>query len=206
MAEYEKQTNHRSMGVMDWLNELNNAVLSTKCRINLQEEPLDRAIETVTCMFERAESENASIFWAGNGGSAAICSHLSQDVLNRLGIRSIYMGDSALMSCMANDFGYENVYSRPLERFMRRNDILIAISSSGNSENIVSCVEVAGQKGVHVITLSGMKDDNRLFNSRCRVSFLIESELYGIVETGHEALLHAIIETAWLNTCNIKNT
>ncbi len=190
---------HKPENVTEWLDRLDQAVKSARCRIDSSEVALEKGTAFVADMLKNAASDDCSVFWAGNGGSSAICSHLAQDVMNKLKIRSFYMGDTALMTCMANDFGYENVYSRPLEQFIHQNDILIAISSSGNSENILSCVEVAGKKGAHVISLSGMKDDNRLFNSGCRVAFFIDSDLYGIVETGHEALLHGIVETLWLN-------
>ncbi|MBU2627937.1 MAG: SIS domain-containing protein, partial [Proteobacteria bacterium] len=177
---------------MDWLNELNRVILSARCRIHSKESAFEQGLAKATQLLNTAILNKTSVFWAGNGGSAAICSHLAQDVLNKLNIKSLYTGDASLMTCMANDFGYEQVYARPLKAFIQKNDILIAISSSGNSDNILTCVELANKMGLHVISLSGMKDNNKLFNSACDVSFFTQSDLYGIVETSHEAILHAI--------------
>ncbi|NOX34946.1 MAG: SIS domain-containing protein [Deltaproteobacteria bacterium] len=184
---------------LDWLGVLSRAILSTRCRIHSKDCSFEKGLAKAGDILNNAILSETSVWWAGNGGSAAICSHLSQDVLNKLGIKSLYTGDASLMTCMANDFGYDKVYAKPLESFVKKNDILIAISSSGNSENILSCVELANEVGLHVISLSGMNDNNKLFNCVSDVSFFVQSDLYGIVETGHEAILHGIIETLWLN-------
>ena len=191
---------------MDWLDRLNRVILSARCRIHLKDCSLEHGLAKATELLNNAILSKTSVWWAGNGGSAAICSHLAQDVLNKLKIRSLYTGDSSLMTCMANDFGYEQVYARPLKSFVRKNDILIAISSSGNSENILSCMKLATEMGLHIISLSGMNDNNKLFNWVSDVSFFVQSDLYGIVETSHEAILHGIIETLWLNIQSPRDT
>src|SRR3989338_10846589 len=91
----------------------------------------------------------------GNGGSAAIASHEALDFWRGSGIPAISFNDPAHLTCIANDFGYEHVFSRPIEIFAQKGDILIAISSSGRSENILKGVQAARQKGCYVITLSG---------------------------------------------------
>jgi D-sedoheptulose 7-phosphate isomerase len=140
----------------------------------------------------------ANIWWVGNGGSSAICSHLSQDMLNKLGARSFFLGDVSLMTCMANDFGYENVYFQPLKKLAKPEDLLIAISSSGNSDNILLCAEMALERGMKLITLSGFKDDNRLWNMKSDLSFFVPADLFGLVELTHEAILHGVVESLWL--------
>lgn len=184
---------------IDWLKNLHQALMSTQCRIHSKETSFEQGLFAATKVLDEAFLNRASVWWAGNGGSAAICSHLSQDVLNKLKIKSLYTGDAALMTCMANDFGYADIYTRPLKSFVEKGDVLIAISSSGNSDNIVSCAGMAIENGLHVISLSGMKDTNKLYALSCDVSFFVESGLYGIVETSHEAILHGIIEMLWLN-------
>ena len=86
--------------------------------------------------------------------------------------------------------------------FQNREISLIAISSSGNSENILSCVNVAKQKGVQVVALSGMHENNKLWNGN--ISFFVSSDLYGIVEVNHEAILHGIIDVLWLEMNNFS--
>lgn len=185
---------------LQWLDNLHETIKSAVCKTRGKSCSFEAACKSSQDLIESVRREKKRIWWAGNGGSAAICSHLSQDVMNKLGIHSFFYGDTALLTCMANDFGYENVYSRPMENFVEPGDLMIAVSSSGNSQNILNCAELAKDKGMRLITLSGMKETNPLFQAPSDVSFLLLSDLYGIVETGHEAVLHGIIETLWIKT------
>lgn len=183
-----------------WLEMLNEVILSTRCRINEKKVGLDEGCLYAKELINAVIQSGNTIWWVGNGGSAAVCSHLSQDMLNKLGARSFYIGDASLMTCMANDFGYESVYLKPLEKLAAKNDLLIAISSSGNSENIVSCARFAVDKGMKLISLSGFKEDNRLWQLPADLSFYVAASLFGHVEVSHEAILHGIIEWIWIET------
>ncbi|MFH2091045.1 MAG: SIS domain-containing protein [Pseudomonadota bacterium] len=182
----------------EWLELLKTSIDRVECKINNVNAPFDDTIKRFNKLLKQAIIGHCSVFWVGNGGSAAICSHLSQDLMNKLSIKSHYLNDPSLMTCMANDFGYEQVYARPLTLHASENDILIAISSSGNSDNILNAIKVAKNKNMQIITLSGLKEDNVLWNSQADLAFFISSSLYGIVEMSHEAILHGIIETLWL--------
>jgi len=182
----------------NWLEKLNTTIMSSQCRLGKDSVDLEEGCCAAGGIINNTIERDASIWWVGNGGSAAICSHLSQDMLNKLGARSFYPGDASLMTCMSNDFGYENVYLQPLEKLVRPKDLLIAISSSGNSENILLCAEMALKRGMDLITLSGFKKDNGLWNMESNLSFFIPADLFGIVELSHEAILHGIIESLWL--------
>lgn len=188
----------KKYSALNWFEDLNTAVTSTKCKFQNADMPFDKALEQTALVFKSVKEKDASVWWVGNGGSAAICSHLSQDMLNKLGLKSLFCGDISMMTCMANDFGYENVYSTPLNKLASKNDLLIAISSSGNSDNILSCVKLAQEKQMDIITLSGFSQTNKLWNEQSTVSFFVTSDLYGIVEMSHEAILHGVIETSWL--------
>ncbi len=185
---------------LDWFTDFNKTVLQSSSRKQGVEISLQQGMDELTNLLIRAHESHSSVWWVGNGGSSAICSHLSQDVLNKLKIKSFFCGDTALLTCMANDFGYENVYKKPLAMFMEQGDLLIAISSSGNSANITGCAELARKKQAHLVTLSGFQEDNVLWNIPADVSFYTPSGLYGIVELAHEAILHAVIETLYLNS------
>lgn len=183
---------------LKWFEVLNASLKTAKAKILDRPAGFEAGLEKAASLILSTRERRASVWWVGNGGSAGICSHLAQDMMNKLGVKSAYYGDASLMTCMANDFGYGKVYSKPLETLSEAGDLLIAISSSGNSENILNCVDTAHDKGVHVITLSGFKTDNRLWNKNSDVSFFVSSDLYGIVEMSHEAILHGLIETMWL--------
>ncbi|CCK81692.1 SIS domain-containing protein [Desulfobacula toluolica] len=182
----------------NWLKKLNTTIMSSQCRLGKASVDLEYGCCAAGKIINNIIEKDASIWWVGNGGSAAICSHLSQDLLNKLGAKSFYTGDAALMTCISNDFGYKNVYLHPLEKLVKPDDLLIAISSSGNSENIYLCADMALEKGLGLITLSGFTDDNKLWNMESNLSFFVPAYLFGIVELSHEAILHGIIESLWL--------
>lgn len=182
----------------NWLKKLNKTIMSAQCRFGKTYVGLENGCCAAGRIINDTIESDASIWWVGNGGSAAICSHLSQDLINKLGARSFYPGDASLMTCMSNDFGYENVYLQSLEKLVRPKDLLITISSSGNSENILLCAKMALKRGLDLITLSGFKDNNRLWNMESNLSFFVPADLFGIVELSHEAILHGIIESLWL--------
>jgi len=182
----------------NWLKKLNKTIMSAQCKLGKKSVDLEDGCYVAGKIINSTIEKDANIWWVGNGGSAAICSHLSQDMLNKLDARSLYPGDASLMTCMSNDFGYQNVYLQPLEKLVKPKDLLIAISSSGNSENILLCAEMALKRGMNLITLSGFKDDNRLWNMESNLSFFVPADLFGIVELSHEAILHGIIESLWL--------
>lgn len=131
----------------------------------------------------------------GNGGSAGIASHFSIDFLNACQIPSNTIFDSSIMTCISNDYGYENVFSNPLKTLINSDDLLIAISSSGKSPNIIKAVEVAKSKTCKVITFSGFLSTNPL-KRMGDLNFWLDVSDYGLVETGHFFLLHTIVD-AW---------
>lgn len=133
------------------------------------------------------------VFFIGNGGSNSICSHMYEDYAKIGGFQTFTFSDAALITCFANDYGYENAMAEWLKIYMQEGDILIAISSSGNSANILNAVKVADSKGAKVISLSGFKPENKL-KSATTISFYIGVENYGVVECFHQVILHSILD------------
>lgn len=152
--------------------------------------------EAFNCAFEllsKTASERGIVYVIGNGGSAGIASHFSNDLMKALQIPSQTLYDSNLMTCLSNDLGFENVFSYPLERLLKPNDLLVIISSSGKSLNVVKAAHVAVIKGVPMITLSGFSKANPLCQLG-HLNFWIDRSDYGLVETAHFFLLHTIID------------
>lgn len=181
-----------------WIQGLGEVLTGLRCKINGRDEPQEEVFQRAGDLLLDAKRRDATVWWVGNGGSSALCSHLSQDLINKLGIRSHVFNDPALLTCMANDYGYADVYQKPLRTMARQGDLLIAISSSGNSENILRCVELADDIKMAAITLSAFSDQNMLWRRAPDVSFFTPCTLYGHAEIAHGALLHAVIETIWL--------
>ncbi|RMG82541.1 MAG: SIS domain-containing protein, partial [Bacteroidetes bacterium] len=134
-----------------------------------------------------------NVFFVGNGGSNAITSHMMEDYAKVGRIRSFSFTDSALITCFSNDYGHENAMREWLKIYFQPGDVLIAISSSGNSANIVNAANFAKEMNGKVITLSGFKPDN-LLRKTGDVNFHIPVENYGIVECYHQVILHVILD------------
>ena len=135
-----------------------------------------------------------SIFFLGNGGSNSICSHMMEDFMKLAGYPTYSFSDAALITCYANDFGYDKAMAEWLKMFFTEKDILVAISSSGESVNILNAVKYAKSKSGKVITLSGFKPDNSLRKSG-DINFHIDVNSYGIAECYHQVILHIILDS-----------
>ena len=96
--------------------------------------------------FTRHKEKDTQIFFIGNGGSSAIASHMTADFMKNGGMKTYSLYDNAVTTCMGNDYGYEHVFSRPLEFLGQKDDLLVAVSSSGNSPNIVNAINMANAK------------------------------------------------------------
>ena len=129
----------------------------------------------------------------GNGGSAAIASHQATEFLKNGGIRALALNDGAALTALANDLGYANVFAEQLSVHGQRGDLLVAISSSGQSTNILKAVEAAREREMAIATFSGFQPDN-LLRARGDVNFYVDSNQYGFVEVAHHALIQAILD------------
>lgn len=138
---------------------------------------------------QEARNQERTIFFAGNGASASMASHFAADVAKNAGIRTDVFTDIALITAVANDISYDQVYAEPLRWYMKKGDILIAISSSGNSPNVVEAVKAAQSLGGKIITLSAMSTDNAI-RKLGDLNFYVPAKTYGMAETAHAAILH----------------
>lgn len=137
--------------------------------------------------------DNGSVYVIGNGGSAGIASHVITDFVNVAKLRAFTLHDSSLLTCMANDYGYENAFARLLNQMAKPGDALIAISSSGRSANIRNAAAKVTGIGGKVITLSGFAGDNPL-RSLGDINIWLDSTDYGFIEIGHQFLLHNVAD------------
>lgn len=146
--------------------------------------------------YERAVkflSAKKRIFFIGNGGSNSICSHMMEDYAKIGKYKTFTFSDPALITCFANDYGYENAMMEWCKIYLEKEDVLIAISSSGSSQNILNAADYANSIGASVITLSGFEPSNKL-REKGILNFHIPVKNYGIVECFHQVILHAILD------------
>jgi len=134
------------------------------------------------------------IFFIGNGGSNSICSHMMEDFAKIAGYPTFSFSDAALITCFANDYGYERAMAEWLKIHFKEGDLLVAISSSGESPNILNAVNVVRERNGQVITLSGFKEGNKL-RKLGAINFYLGISNYGIVECFHQVILHIILDS-----------
>jgi len=196
-ATAEKTLSAVSNGqVADYYNYLAKSL----CRVTVTDAdgaPLGQG-EALTAIVGWARATHESgrkLMFIGNGGSAGICSHMATDYSKNGNMRSMAFNDGAMLTCLGNDLGYENVFAKQLDLHANQGDLLIAISSGGRSKNILEGVAMARKKGCRVVTLSGFAADNPL-RKLGDINYHLASDQYGYVEVGHLAILHAILDFA----------
>lgn len=148
--------------------------------------------KTIRLLTACAKSGRKLIF-IGNGASASISSHMAVDFWKNAGIKATAFNDHSLLTCISNDYGYEQVFAKPVEIFSDKGDILIAISSSGRSENILRAVGAAKPRGVKIVTLTGFSKDNPL-RKRGDMNFYVPADRYSHVEIIHHSLCHYMLD------------
>jgi D-sedoheptulose 7-phosphate isomerase len=144
-------------------------------------------------VLETCKKAGGTVFLIGNGGSAAIASHMATDLWKICGVRALAFNDASLLTCIGNDCGIDELFAKPVGMFADAGDVVVAISSSGRSPNILGGVRAARERGCRVITLSGMESDNPL-RSLGDLNIYVPCGGYGLVETVHHALCHAMVD------------
>lgn len=143
--------------------------------------------------FTEKKKNGFKVFFVGNGGSAAIASHMTADFMKNGGLVTCSLYDTAVTTCMGNDYGYQDIFSRPLEFLASKGDLLVAISSSGKSPNIINAINAAKKKNADVYTLTGFSSDNPV-RGMGDINVYVPIEKYGIVESIHNMILQEIVD------------
>jgi len=154
---------------------------------------LHDGMEAIALRLKNVGQTGKKIIFVGNGGSAGIASHQAIDYWKNGGIRATAFNDPSLLTCISNDYGYEHVFAKPIEMFAEPGDAVIAISSSGQSANILAACTAARARSCSLITLSGFKEDNPL-RRLGDINLYVPSDSYGFVEVLHLALSHCVLD------------
>jgi D-sedoheptulose 7-phosphate isomerase len=150
-------------------------------------------LDRLTLIFEGAQRRGRKVILVGNGGSASIASHVAVDLTKAGGIRAVTFNDDNLLTCFANDYGYEHWVEKALEFYSEPDDVAVLISSSGRSPNIVNGAAVARARDLRVVTMSGFDQDNPLRNFG-ELNLWVNSRSYNIVEMTHHIWLVATVD------------
>lgn len=182
---------------MNWTSKINEI---EKClqrlsasRGNAGNFPVDDAFGMWINMAIRIRDQKRTIFLIGNGASASMASHVAADLAKNSHVHTEVFSDLSLITAIANDVSYDEVFAEPLRRRIESGDMLVAISSSGQSGNVLKAAEEARKLDGVVVTLSAMKRDNYL-TSKGDLNFYVPASTYGLAETCHAAILHHWID------------
>ena len=155
------------------------------------------AAEAATVMTDSLKS-GGIVYFCGNGGSAADAQHLAAELAGRFNIERPALAGIALttntssLTAIGNDYGYEFVFSRQLEGLGKKGDVLVAITTSGNSKNILEAVKAARKLGMTVIGMTGEK--GKTFARLCDIALVTPSDKTPRIQEGHIAMGHAMCE------------
>lgn len=149
----------------------------------------EQAFETWKCMTLRAREHRSTVYMVGNGASASMASHFAADLAKNAHVHTEVFSDLSLITAVSNDMGYEHVFAEPLRRRGKAGDMLVAISSSGESPNVLAAVSAARGLDMDVITVSAFSPENSL-REQGTLNAFVHAETYGGAETCHAAILH----------------
>jgi D-sedoheptulose 7-phosphate isomerase len=172
-----------------YVSRLYALLAATSCRAKGREIPLDRGFARWQALTVSLRQRRGTVYLVGNGASASMASHTAADLAKNGALHTEVFSDLALITAVSNDLGYDQVFSHPLSVRARAGDMLVAISSSGRSSNVLRAVRVARRRRLAIVTLSAMSPDNPLRRLGA-FNFFVEAARYGMAETCHAALLH----------------
>ena len=152
-------------------------------------ELIDQSVNLIS----KCRSQGGKVYIVGNGGSSSMASHVSVDFAKVAGVPSDTFNNANLITCFANDYGHDNWVSEAIKAYTNKNDMLILISSSGTSKNIVNAAEYCNQKNINLITLSGFKSDNPL-SKLGNINFHVRSTNYNFIEMTHHIILVSLVD------------
>ncbi len=164
-----------------------------------------RGLDKLCEISEKIKKNKRVKYLCGNGASASICNHMALDWSKNGGVKTNSFSDSALFTAVVNDLGSDDVFSAPLAFYADAGDLLVTISSSGNSKNVINAIKKSREMNMSVVTLSGLKQDN---TSRTLgdLNIFVSARTYGIVESAHAIIMHAWLDhymgiTEWDRDC-----
>lgn len=153
----------------------------------------DQGICFLLEIFLDIKAGKGRVFFIGNGGSAAVADHMTADYMKNGNMITCSLYNTAVMTCLSNDYNYEEVFSKQIELWAEEKDLLVAVSSSGNSPNILRAIEAARQKKCRVITFTGFKGDNKA-KQMGDFNVYVPACAYGMVESIHNLILQQVVD------------
>ena len=180
-----KKKNKANQFLYNYLNDFSNL-------IKPDTEIINKLIKVKDVLLS-VSKKNGKILIFGNGGSAAISSHVSVDLTKNANIRTVNFNESDLITCFSNDYGYDRWVEKSIDFYADRKDVVILISSSGKSMNMINACKAAKRKKIKVISLTGHSQNNPL-SKLSNISLWINSKAYNFIENTHQIWLLTICD------------
>jgi D-sedoheptulose 7-phosphate isomerase len=183
---------------MELQNIIEKSYDEHKKTINSLFDEKKETIEVAGLLLAKTLSNEGTIFWCGNGGSASDSQHLAAELMgrfkkNRKALRSIALtADTSVLTCVANDYSYEDIFSRQIEGLGTSRDLLVAISTSGNSENIICALKAAKKNGLHTLLLTGI--DGGKAAREAEITLNVPSTSTARIQEAHILIGHILCE------------
>jgi len=158
---------------------------------------IEKCVQFSSMLIETYQ-KNGNVFSCGNGGSHCDAMHFAEEMTGRYRkdrrpLGALALGDAAHTTCVSNDYGFKFVFSRQVEGLGRAGDVLIGLSTSGNSENVITAFEAAKKKGIKTIALLGR--DGGKMKSLADLSIIVPAQTSDRIQEIHIKLIHTVIET-----------
>ena len=153
----------------------------------------DAALEKWVDICEEKRKQRGVFFFCGNGASATMAEHMSHDCFQNADFLTQTCSETSHLTAISNDISYEDVFSYRISKMLKESDMLVTISSSGNSPNVIKAIKTATELGAFVVTVSGKKADNKS-RQLGDLNFYVPLETYGMVESAHAVLLHCWLD------------
>ena len=145
--------------------------------------------------FKHVSANGGKILIFGNGGSAAIASHLAVDLNKNAGLRALTFNEASFLTGLTNDFGQEQWPQKSAEMFANPGDIVVVISSSGTSGNMVNLTSYCLCNDIELVSFTGMRMDNPIRSANAKgLNFFVDSEAYNHIETVHQTWLLFVVD------------
>tara|TARA_B100000401_G_C52805120_1_gene720721 strand:+ start:547 stop:1119 length:573 start_codon:yes stop_codon:yes gene_type:complete len=152
-------------------------------------------LDLLAKQLKQTNLKRKKIILIGNGGSAAMASHVSVDLTKNAKIRAINFNEPDLITCLSNDFGHENWMKSALNFYCDKGDLVILISSSGQSKNIINAGKWCINKKIKLVTFTGRKKNNKLkLLNKKGINFWVNSNAYNQIEMVHHVWLLAVVD------------
>ena len=150
-------------------------------------------ISRLVDLINNTNTQNKRIYILGNGASAAIASHIANDLTKATKSKASTFHDPALITCFGNDFGYENWMKEALKHYAEEDDTVILISSSGRSDNVLNASNFSKEKNINLVSLTGPNPKKELINNSF-LNFSVNSKIYNVIECIHMIILTSAID------------